>query len=167
VSKPPVIPPLKSREEVERALGELANEERVVQEIEAGVQRVITAAREKAQPELTEHSAKAVELRMRLQAWADKEDFGERKSTDFLHGTIGFRLGQRQLKLRSKWKMADVLERLVNRMTDYVRRTAAVDKEKILRDSAGESPVLDAKAIEAMGLRVVQEEHFFIDLKEL
>jgi hypothetical protein len=163
------IPKLLSREAVEQALGELAlRRTRIIAE-EQGMQEEITLARTRCEEDTKADRAEALRIEEQLEAWAGEhgEEFEEKRSVDFIHGTVGFRLGQRQLKTRSKWTWDRVLEGLLNTMTDYVRRTPEVDKVKLLRDASGEQPVLSPEQLAEMGVRVAQEEKFFVELKEL
>lgn len=163
------IPKLQTREAVESALGELALRRTRIKTEEQGLQEEITSARTRCEADTAADRAEGTRLEEQLEAWANDhgEEFKEKRSVDFIHGTVGFRLGQRQLKTRAKWTWADVAFGLLGKMEDYVRRTPAVDKEKILRDAGGEQPVLDAEELKEMGVRVVQEENFYVELKEL
>lgn len=179
MSKPPIIPPLKSREEVESALGELALQENLAKANTARLEKIITRARSKYTPLIEAAEKSAAALRKRLEDWADKSpaEFKEKRSIDLSHGTLGYRLGQRELKPRTKITWAIILERLrrIKKLRKYVRWKPEVNKENILQDSEepaaaeGKAPVpakLQAADLEEMGVKVSQADNFYIDLKE-
>jgi phage host-nuclease inhibitor protein Gam len=91
---------------------------------------------------------------------------GKTKSTDTPLATYGFRTGMPQLKTLSKWNFTQVLDALVAaglKMTAYVRTKKEIDKEAILAAAARGS--LTTADLSAFGLKVVQEESFYIEPK--
>jgi len=88
---------------------------------------------------------------------------GAKKSLDMLNGTIGFRLGNPKLKSAKGYTWKSILECVKDKMTDYVRCKEEVAKDKIIADR-GNDGMDDLMRI--CGIEMVQEENFFIDLKE-
>lgn len=87
--------------------------------------------------------------------------FCKRRSLSTLYGTVGYRLGTPKLKtLRGvNWKL--VLEKLREQLPDYVRRTEEPAKDLLLADRHKEKV---APRLREIGIEVVQDEIFFIEL---
>jgi len=93
---------------------------------------------------------------------ANEVEFGNRKSLVMTHGTVGFRTGNPRLKPITKFTWAKVLETIQRSATfasSYVRTKAEVDREKLLADR----DELGADGLRVLGLKVVQEESFFVE----
>jgi phage host-nuclease inhibitor protein Gam len=155
-----------TRADAENVLGELAK----VKAEHALHTNTLTLAMQDAraqfEPAIEKANASIKALVMALEMWASQNpnEFGDKKSIDMLHGTVGFRIGQRALKLRARMKWDDVLERLrAFKRGKYVRTTEDVDKKAILSDeAAGELNTADMTTI---GVRVDQAESFYTDTK--
>jgi len=95
--------------------------------------------------------------------WAESNpaEFGPLKSLALLHGDLGWRTGQPQLKTVTGWTWDRVLERLktVPAWLRYVRVKEEVNKQALL----GDREVLGSEALRRPGVRVTQEETFFIE----
>ena len=104
-----------------------------------------------------------------LRAWAEANpaEFGKRKSLDFAAGTLGFRTGTPKLKLLPRWTWVHVLIEIQNRAFNFIRNTPEVDKEAILTfyASATDKPAVEAKVLAPIGVKVVQDESFFVEPK--
>lgn len=83
--------------------------------------------------------------------------FGKLKSAAASLGTYGFRVGNPTLCLLSrKWKWADVLATLIaTGSLQYVRTKQEPDKDALKK--------LDEKALATFGLRINQDEAFYIE----
>jgi phage host-nuclease inhibitor protein Gam len=92
-----------------------------------------------------------------------KADFdGPPRSIELPSGTIGYRLGQPRLAPISKWTWDKVLNHMLERgINNFIRRTPEVDREQLLaqKDDFG------ADGLKAIGLRVVQDDKPFVDVK--
>ena len=114
-----------------------------------------------------------------LHEWADRNraaEFGAKQSLDLPGGSLVYRLGARALEPANGAKWASVLKGLLGEgwkkliaplLTGpraYVRVKAEVDKAKILRESAGDAPRLDALGLRRLGVKVIQEESFHVEL---
>jgi phage host-nuclease inhibitor protein Gam len=99
--------------------------------------------------------------------WAQKHPaaFGNRKSIEFTHATVGFRTGPPKLKLAPKSRWDQMLEIL--RGTDwgknYIRVKAEINKEQIIADVAAKN--LSAAELRKAGAEVVQQELFYVEPK--
>ena len=104
-----------------------------------------------------------------LRAWAEANpaEFGKRKSLDFATGTLGFRTGTPKLKLLSRWTWEKVLTAIQERAFSFIRTTPEVDKEAILTfySSASDKPAVETKVLAPIGVRVAQDESFFVEPK--
>ncbi len=103
------------------------------------------------------------ELTARVAQWAAShtEEFGDRKTLELTHGTLGWRLNPPSLKTLSGWTWKKVLAKLkaLPAMSAYIRTREEVSKEAILADRAAHSP----DALRAIGVKIVQEEEFWIE----
>lgn len=100
-----------------------------------------------------------------VQAYCTKnkeELFKKGKSFDTTVGSVGFRTGKHTLKPISKMTWDKVLTLVKVSLPDYVRTIEEVAKDKILADRHTQAV---APHLATVGLRVVQEERFFIELK--
>lgn len=84
------------------------------------------------------------------------------KSFDTTVAKVGFRTGNLSLKPVSKMTWEKVLPLVKIAMPEYVRIVEDVAKDKILADRNKEAVALHLSGV---GLRVVQEERFFIEVK--
>lgn len=89
--------------------------------------------------------------------------FCKRRSMHTMYGTLGFRLGNPKLKtLRGNtWGM--VLQRLKEQLPEYVRLNEEPAKDLLLADRNKENV---APFLRDIGLQVVQDELFFIEMKK-
>ncbi|HPN37203.1 MAG TPA: host-nuclease inhibitor Gam family protein [Melioribacteraceae bacterium] len=95
----------------------------------------------------------------------NKSDFDKVRSKEFQFGTVGFRVNPPKVTLLNrKYNLKTVLE-LVKRLYKkaYVRVKEDLDKEAILADYAGKK--LDDGKLAGVGLKVDQDEQFYIDAK--
>ncbi len=155
-----------TREELEILLGEYTLVEANHRAYTAELDISIAALRDRYVQHLTPVAARLEALAEAIASWAEtnKPEFGDRRSLDLLHGTIGWRLGQPTVKTRPKARLEDVVARCrASGRTDLIRTTEALDKEAILALCAkGE---LTPETLAPLALRVTQEERFFITPK--
>lgn len=152
-----------SRAEAETALGEIAACTAQLNALRAELDQEITAARQRFEQRIDALSKQVEEKSGLLQQWAEAspEEFREgRKSVELLHGRIGFRTSTPALKTVAGWTFKKVLE-VVERA--FVRVKEDLDKEGILATYA-RGELTDAE-LKRVGLRVVQEEAFFVEPK--
>ena len=99
-----------------------------------------------------------------IEAWAetDKERW-EKKTQETPFGSFGFRVSQPAVTLIKKIasKFESALGFLQIYLPEYVREVPQIDKEKILADEREE--VLDETALAKCGLKVVQDDEFWIE----
>jgi phage host-nuclease inhibitor protein Gam len=151
-----------TRSEAEQTLGEVAANTAELNALKAQLNQDITAARQKYEGRIEALERQIEQKSGLLQQWAEAtpEEFADKKSIDFLHGRLGFRTGNPTLKTISGWTFKRVLE-VVDRT--FVRTKEELDKEGVL--AAHTRGELDDKGLRSVGLRVVQDEAFFIEPK--
>jgi phage host-nuclease inhibitor protein Gam len=155
--------PIKTREEMERLVGEITELQVRRQKYTAEMNGRITQIR-------AEYEAANATIDQELEArlalardWAEVNiaDFGKAKSLVLTHGVVGWRTGQPTLKTLKGFTWDKVLERLrtiVNFSAVYVRRKEEVNRAKLIEDRE----ILGAEALQMIGVQVVQEETFFV-----
>lgn len=104
-----------------------------------------------------------------LRNWAEanEQEFKGLKSLEMTHGQMGWRIGNPTLKPLTSWTWDRVLERLQAMLKDspglsrFIRTKAEVNKQALL----DERETLLPDDLRSMGVKVVQEEAFFIEPK--
>jgi len=153
-----------TRAQVEKLVGQIAdlmNEER---QINAETDARIIEIKQSVEKRLNTVQERLKEKLAVAQLWAETnpQEFGNRKSIDLQHGRIGFRTGTPKLKTAPRLTWAKVLERIKNSVdyaASYIRTKEDVNKDKILDDREK----LGKDGLNLIGVRVVQEESFFVD----
>ncbi|HVX56961.1 MAG TPA: host-nuclease inhibitor Gam family protein [Candidatus Saccharimonadales bacterium] len=132
--------------------------------------KAVLEAQKTCSKEIEETTAAIQQQEARLQEWAEKNratEFTEAKSLEFPRGVIGFRTGQRSLEPIKGFTWQKVLAALKGKWRKYRRVKAEVNKRELLTDSAPDAKgkvKLSAAQLKALGLVVVQEESFFVEL---
>ena len=129
--------PINIRLTMEALVGEISrlklNEKLLVTAMDAELQ----AVRDNYENRLATLKQLLSEKTEAARAWAETNaaEFGERRSIEFAHGTIGFRTGPPKLKTLVKWKWDGVLEalRAARWGAAYLRVKEEINKEQIHR----------------------------------
>lgn len=98
-----------------------------------------------------------------VQAWAEAnpQEFENRKSLEFTHGTIGFRTGTPKLALLSRaWDWGKALAAVCHYLPNFIRSTPEIDKEAIIAQRDDQAIQL---ALPRCGLKVTQAESFYVE----
>jgi phage host-nuclease inhibitor protein Gam len=90
--------------------------------------------------------------------------FNKQRTLHTVYGSVGFRLGNPKLKMRRGNSWTLVIEALKDKLPQYVRVTEEPAKDLLIADRHSE-PV--ATTLQAIGLQIVQDEIFFVELKPL
>jgi len=155
-----------TREQMEEAFGRFASADAEVQSINAEMDKQFVAIREKNADrlaELEQQKKEAFEV-MQVYATENREElFSKRKSIETTHGTLGFRIGQPQLKTKKGFTWAAVLELLKRLGNDYIRTEEKVAKDKLLANREDEEC---QRLMEDCGIIVAQDETFFVEPKK-
>ena len=158
-------PEIKTREEMEALVGDIARLKTFQQQTTARMDERITEIRAEYEQQLGDAERDLGPMVEAVRVWAEANPgaFGKYKSLDLLHGSIGWRVSNPTLKTLSGWTWDRVLEKLKSAAAyaGFVRTKEEVDKASILahRDS------LLPEDLRHMGVRVVQEETFFVEPK--
>jgi phage host-nuclease inhibitor protein Gam len=155
-----------SDEKMNEALAAYAKADAGIVKINADLDVKFTRLREEKADELATLDAEKSEAFELVQAYAmeNKEtQFAKRKSMELPHGIIGFRIGTPKLKNKKGFTWASVTNLLKEFLPAYVRTVDEPAKDKLLADRNDEAiaPLLDK-----VGVEVVQDETFYIELKK-
>lgn len=155
-----------SKEMAETAFAEFAIADAKVQGITAKMDGEITRIREKyadTLSELNEAKEKAFEV-MQTYAMEQKDVlFVKRKSVESAHGVFGFRTGNPKLKRIKGYTWDDVTNKVKELLPEYIRISEELAKDKLLSDR--KDPDV-AEMFPRIGIQVVQEDTFYIELKK-
>lgn len=138
-----------------------------LKKLEAEMELKIAKIRESYQPKADPLKSKMQEQFNRLEAYAignREAAFTKRKSLQWAHGTVGFRTGTPKVDKKKGITWQAVLELMKgNGLTAFIRTKEEIDKDRILsvREDAEQFAPLSA-----LGLSVVQEETFYVEVKE-
>jgi phage host-nuclease inhibitor protein Gam len=155
---------IRTREAMESLIGEIAalkNQQRLltaamdgqIQSIREGYEAQL-AAQNEALDQKMEHA--------RLWSEANSQEFGAARSIETVHGSVGWRTGQPALKTAPGWTFDRVLQTLKSAgASGYIRVKEEVHKQNLLSDR----DVLGPEKLRELGLRVVQEETFYVEPK--
>ena len=152
--------------QMEEAMAAYASADAETAKINAAMDVQFTAIREKYSTRLTELAARKQQAFDTVQAYATENRdtlFAKRRSLDNSHGTFGFRTGTPKLKTRRGFTWAAVLELLRGTAPSYIRTSEDVAKDRLLADR--DTPEV-AALMPRIGVEVVQDETFFIELKK-
>lgn len=156
-----------SRDRAEQILGEIAvlkiEQRREQNKMDAELTRV----RERYELSLAA-TGKAIEDKtVLLESWAaaNPGEFPkDRKSIALTHGVLGYRTGMPKLKTLAKWTWDRVLTACDTLgFHDFIRTKREVNKDAIIHQATNAS--LSAQELKALGVQVVQEETFFVEVK--
>ncbi len=154
-----------TREEMEEAMRVYATADAKERSLNAELDAELAQVREKYAKELTTLGSEKDEAFEKLQAYATEnreEYFTKRKSMETTHGTLGFRIGQPQLKPAKGMTWAGILELLKLKGKNYIRTVEEVAKDKLL----AERELDDCKVImDACHISVIQKETFYVEPK--
>ena len=155
------FPQLKSWDEVDLALAELAELERGKESIEAVMQETIAAAKLQAKTD-----AEPVLERMELlahqiegYAGAHRTDLGTGKTKVLVFGQVGWRKSTKVVVPRDADKLADIIRQLRERGWDDC---VTVTQPKINKDALRAHPLED---IAKLGVSVQVDDNFWIETK--
>lgn len=154
-----------SREEMEEAMHSYATADAEQRSLTAEMDGKLTEIRESYADRLQQLDIEKDEAFEKLQAFATEnrdEHFSKRKSMETTHGTIGFRIGNPQLKPAKGMTWQGILELLKLKGKNYIRTVEEIAKDKLL----AERELEDCAAImDACHITVIQKETFYVEPK--
>lgn len=153
--------------EADALLGRIGTETAIRDILAADMAKELAAVRTKFEPGIAKVQDSIADKLSALEDWADasREQFGEKKSIELLHGRIGFRSGNPHLELLSKMTWKKVLARLKGKLKRYIREKPEVDRAALLADASRKVDPLPASMLSRAGVRLAQDESFFHELK--
>jgi phage host-nuclease inhibitor protein Gam len=168
-------PLIKTRAELDEEIGEIRAVTLDRNQLIADRDHEKKAIDDRYGPDITRLNELLQQLTERVKVWADgnPEEFGGKRSIDTTHGTLGWRMGQWQCAALAGWIWARtkktkkgakvILDKIkeLTAMKDYIRVKEEVDKDAIIADRG----VLTAEALSTIGVRVFQEESFYVEPK--
>lgn len=128
----------------------------------------VLAEQQRHQPQIDSLTERLSAWQAELEAWAGKnraKEFGDQQSLVLTQGRLFFQKGQRALEFLSRWDAKKALKAMAGKAwSRYVRRSPSINKAKLLADTAGDDPKLEGSKLADIGLKVVQEERFHVEL---
>ncbi len=157
---------LKDMDALNNAMTSLALLQAQYDKQEAALNAKIERLREDFNRATSEQCLRMDALRTQIQDFCalNKNLFETTRSKDFTSGTVGFRNNPPKVAfLNRKYNTKTVLELIRRLFSNYIRTKEEIDKETILVDYSQKR--IDDAQLAAMGLKVDQDETFYIDLK--
>jgi phage host-nuclease inhibitor protein Gam len=152
-----------TREEAERRMGEFAAQTVETETLRNEMESRIQDVRAEYEARLIEAGSMLEEMEADLKAWgkANEKLCGDGRAIEMVHGTIEFREGQPQCRLRKGVKEEEVKAKLINRDLGYTRTVVEVDRERLIadREKLGEA------FFERIGMQVVQVTRIHVEPK--
>ena len=153
--------------EVETAIYKMAEARAVIAAHEAEMNKQINRLKEEFDKKTARQRGIIDNILPDVEAFCIKNKllFQKTKSLDFPSGKVGFRITPPKVSLLNrKYNLKTALE-LIKRLFDgnYVRVKEEIDKDGILADYSGKRLTDDQLA--GVGLKIDQDENFFVDLK--
>jgi len=160
----PAAPHIQTRHQLDAVVENIVQLQLDHEELQRTQEREIAAIRQKYRAPLAELERYLLIEKSWAEKWAveNPHAFGEKRSLDCTHATIGFRVTPPRIERASrKWTWSAVALKLADLGWGkrYLRVPAPeVNKEALLADRAELSPV----ELRQAGLRIAQEERFYI-----
>lgn len=154
-----------SESELEVKLSEYANLSNELEKIEAEMNLKVTAIRDKYLAKIDGLQTKQSEVMKVIHFWAEKnkERFEKKRSLEMQHGKIGFRVNTPKFKPRKGFTLAAITQLLKEYAPQFIRTKEEPDKESII--AKREEPEV-VELLPKIGVDIIQDETFFIDLKK-
>ena len=157
-------PALKSRAQAEDVLRQISELTLSRNQAQLDMDAEITRIREQYKTVLSEANRELEQKTELVRAWAEANlsEF-KGKSLDTVHAVIGWRTGQPALKTLSGWTWDRVMEKIkgLPNLLQYIRTKEEVNKQALLADREG----FGADGLRLIGLKVLQEESFYVEPK--
>jgi phage host-nuclease inhibitor protein Gam len=153
-----------TQEQMDTAFSEYATADAQLKKINASIDLQVTKIRDKYAEEIGKLAGTKTKTFDIIQSFAmeNPELFAKKKSLETVHGVIGFRTGNPQLKLLRGFTWPAVTNLLREFLPGYVRTIEEPAKDKLLNDR-DEPEVVGY--FQRVGLSVVQNETFYVEPK--
>lgn len=152
-----------SRAEAELVVNDIATLANEIATLTAELDAQRIALNEKYSPMIEQRGVKMNFLTGDLEAWAyaHREEFGKKKSIEFLNGSLGFRTGTPRLSLLNcRWTWETVTDAVSRLLPNFIRNKPVLDKAGIIASADDLEEFLPQ-----VGLKVTQGECFFVEPK--
>ncbi len=157
-------PVIRTRAAMESLIGEIAALQNQLRLLAAAMDGQVQSIRQQYQAPLAAQN-EALDLKMeQARVWceANPREFGAARAIEMAHGTVGWRAGQPTLKTLPGWTFDRVEQTLKTAgALGYIRVNEEVHQQNLLSDREAIGP----EKLREIGLRVVQEETFFVEAK--
>ncbi len=102
-----------------------------------------------------------------MKGWADsnKNEFGDKKSIEFRHAVVGFRIAPRSVKFLEGWDLGQVITATKKKFKRFIRVKSDLDRSRILSDFSADTPRVSNTELKTIGIEVWREEKFFVEIK--
>ena len=150
-------PVLRSWDEVDQALREIAEEEIILGDIQGDMNKQINGIKEIAKQQSKPHQDRISTLTKDVKEYFDqhREELGKSKTKYFNFGECGYRLSTSVTLPKGREKLAELIRRLkARRMSDCIITKETIDKEALRK--SGEARVA------AVGATLVQKDVFWL-----
>jgi phage host-nuclease inhibitor protein Gam len=148
----------------EAAMAHYAQNVKRTADIEALIADEINLLQEKHKHELLQLAEQKAYLQQQLETYCREQKstlFNIRRSMQTAHGSIGFRTAKPKLMPLNDTSWPQILQNLKAQLPQYVRTKEEPAKDALLADKDKEQV---ASRLAHIGLQVVQDELFFIDI---
>lgn len=158
---------IETRAEMESLVGEIATLQHQQNAAKVALDQEVTAIRTRYEGRLDRLEQQIQQKFAVAEAWAlsNPDEFGVKKSIDFVHATVGFRLGTPRVVKVGRFKdFAQVVQAMIKIpwAKKYVKQPEPqVNREALIADRRA----LDAQELRAVGIQIKQDERFYIDPK--
>ena len=150
----------------EAVVGQIARTMLELEEISVIQERELSTIREHYRDKIADLNAFVDTAILSVRGWAEKnsELFGNKKSMEFTHATIGFRTGTPKLKLKSRMTWDKVFEAMKTApgAKDYLKIEEVIDRAGLISDR---EETHTQELLMELGIKVVQDETFYVDPK--
>lgn len=159
------IPVIKTREEAESLMNQLAVTANNLQAVTAQRDMLVLSTQQDFELKIEECEKQIKAMGKALHAWADANpgEFQSSKSLEFAAGIIGFRTCPPAVALLNKqWNWEKVLAAAQTLFPKFIRKKPEIDKEAILKSRDNAATLAKLPEI---GVKITQGEQFFAEPK--
>jgi phage host-nuclease inhibitor protein Gam len=152
--------------EAEEVMGIYAKADASIEKINATMDLEISKIRDKYKDKIAAHTLERDEAETKLNLFCTQNKdtyFSSKKTLQLSHGDLGFRTGTPALKPRKSFTLSACLELAKQFLPDYVRTKQELDREALI--AARSIDGMEEKYVQ-IGVQIVQEEKWFIELKK-
>lgn len=154
-----------TKNQVEEVLAKYADASSKHKEITAVMEQEIISVREKYAADLEAQNEVLQKSFDELQLWGEThyKDFEKKRTKNLAHGNIGFRTGTPKAKTLKGFTWAAATELIKQFLPHYLQVKEAPNKERLIADR---EQLNRNGMLKKIGVEVVQEETFFVEVKE-